>query len=288
MILSFWDNLREWFKNAFTHITLGNVMSLLFGVLIGLLFALLIYVVSLLSSLRKSEKENKFKKEDLCEQDEESNAIKVREYIDNSIARYDDISKTREYGEIIFEIKDIVSTLVLDIAKIYYPSSKHPLFELSIEEAMMLDRYIVEKIEGLFNRKGLRLFKKKNIAWFLSFYDGYKKIQDNRIVKEAKKFRLKDVSNVFMSIKNVINIAGWIKKGTTKLSFSIALNKLAKTCIEIIGSETAKVYSKNVFIVDEERINEAIDETEKLAIESDEKNNENNEFIDEDIVINEN
>ena len=31
MILSFWDNLREWFKNAFTHITLGNVMSLLFG-----------------------------------------------------------------------------------------------------------------------------------------------------------------------------------------------------------------------------------------------------------------
>ena len=282
MVLSFWDNLREWFKNAFTHITLGNVMSLLFGVLIGLLIALLIYVVSLFSSLRKSEKENKFKKEDLCEQDEESNAIKVREYIDNSIARYDDISKTREYGEIIFEIKDIVSTLVLDIAKIYYPSSKHPLFELSIEEAMMLDRYIVEKIEGLFNRKGLRLLKKKNIAWFLSFYDGYKKIQDNKIVKEAKKFKLNDVSNIFMSIKNVLNPARWIKKGTTKLSFSIALNKLAITCIEIIGSETAKVYSKNVFIVDEERINEAIDETEKLAIESDENN------IDEDIVINEN
>lgn len=270
MILSFWDNLREWFKNAFTHITLGNVMSLLFGVLIGLLFALLIYVVSLLSSLRKSEKENKFKKEDLCEQDEESNAIKVREYIDNSIARYDDISKTREYGEIIFEIKDIVSTLVLDIAKIYYPSSKHPLFELSIEEAMMLDRYIVEKIEELFNRKGLRFFKKKNIAWFLSFYDGYKKIQDNRIVKEAKKFRLKDVSNVFMSIKNVIDPAKWIKKASTKISFSIALNKLAITCIEIIGSETAKVYSKNVFMVDEKVIEEAMDETERLAIESDE------------------
>ena len=270
MILSFWDNLREWFKNAFTHITFGNVMSLLFGVLIGLLFALLIYVVSLLSSLRKSEKENKFKKEDLCEQDEESNAIKVREYIDNSIARYDDISKTREYGEIIFEIKDIVSTLVLDIAKIYYPSSKHPLFELSIEEAMMLDRYIVEKIEELFNRKGLRFFKKKNIAWFLSFYDGYKKIQDNRIVKEAKKFRLKDVSNVFMSIKNVIDPAKWIKKASTKISFSIALNKLAITCIEIIGSETAKVYSKNVFMVDEKVIEEAMDETERLAIESDE------------------
>ena len=138
----------------------------------------------------------------------------------------------------------------------------------------------MEKIEGLFNRKGLRLFKKKNIAWFLSFYDGYKKIQDNKIVKEAKKFKLGEVSNVFTSIKNVINIAGWIKKGTTKLSFSIALNKLAKTCIEIIGSETAKVYSKNVFAIDEERIEEAINETEQLALESDN--------VDEDIVKEEN
>ena len=30
--------------------------------------------------------------------------------------------------------------------------------------------------------------------------------------------------------------------------------------------------------MDEERINEAIDETEKLAIESDEENNENKDF----------
>lgn len=255
MTLSFWSTIKEYFIDSFS---LGGLFTLLMGIFIGFLLALLVYVIVLLSNIKKATKANKFNKEDLDEKDNQENEEKVRNYINASIARYDDVRIGLGLSEKIEETKDIIKTLVVDIAKIYYPKSKHPVAELSIDELIMLDRYVMDRIEKVFENKVLRIFKGTKVSTILYILDTKKKVEENKIVKEAKKLHLGGVSKVVVGIANALNPAYWGKKLITKTSTTVGTNKIIKVIIEIVGSETAKVYSKNVFIVDEEKIDEMI------------------------------
>ena len=54
--------------------------------------------------------------------------------------------------------------LINDIARTYYPNSQYPLFELSIEELISLDYYIMKRIEKIFSGKVLSKVKKMKIS----------------------------------------------------------------------------------------------------------------------------
>ena len=49
-------------------------------------------------------------------------------------------------------LKDVCLELMNNIALLYYPDSKRPLGELTIKEILLLDQYLVDKIDDILNK----------------------------------------------------------------------------------------------------------------------------------------
>ena len=152
------------------------------------------------------------------------------------------------------------------IASTYYPESKYPLYELNISELVVLLHYITNRIDEIFDKNILKLFKNMSISNVFKILDIHKKINDNKAVKAVKK-----VNPALKVIKGIVNYANplyWIKKLVVGGTINIAVNKMSLLIIDIVSSETIKVYSKRLFNEEnnllEEMINKEIEEMEEL------------------------
>ena len=177
--------------------------------------------------------------------------------------------------------KTIVQDLALEIASSYYPNSKHPLLELSVDETVVLIGYIQKRINDLLNRKGLRLLLRLKISQIVALSKTTINITSSKVFKTTvnanKKFqRVKKVLNV-------INPATWFRTLVINNTLGIIINKLCLIVIAIVGEETYKIYSKKVFEKEvslETNIDELYEELDKEitdAKESLEKENASND-----------
>ncbi len=226
------------------------------GFIFGIVFLTLFYVLICLISLNKKEKMIKKSNEEVSEE-------KISEIIKNT---QKDFLKQRKSSTTFLALKESVINLVNNIAKEYYPNSNHPIGELSIEELIILDRYIVNKIEEILSSKGLRLLKNIRITTILNIVDANNKIQTNKVVKLSKKMHFpKIVKGINMAL-NIINPFYWFKRLVISPSLNFLIKKILLLTISIVGEEVYKVYSKKIFITDEE-------EVEKLltSLENEEK-----------------
>ena len=105
-----------------------------------------------------------------------------------------------------------------------------------------------------------------SISNVFKILDIHKKINDNKAVKAVKK-----VNPAVKVIKGIVNYANplyWIKKLVVGGTINIAVNKMSLLIIDIVSSETIKVYSKRLFNEEnnllEEMINKEIEEMEEL------------------------
>ena len=103
------------------------------------------------------------------------------------------------------------------------------------------------------------VLKNINISDILAAKDAFDRIDDNRFVRKAKKFHAGSIGEVFSSIKNAINPSYWGRKAVTNVSKKVALNKIARLIIKIVGNGSAMVYSKHLFNTDENSINNESD-----------------------------
>ena len=55
---------------------------------------------------------------------------------------------------------DLSLELSEEIARYYFPKSKFPIYELSIQEMLNLNHYITKRVEELMNGRFFKLFKK--------------------------------------------------------------------------------------------------------------------------------
>ena len=147
-----------------------------------------------------------------------------------------------------------------------YPNSKYPLFELNVNELLILCHYISDRIDTVFDKKVLKPFKNMSISNVFKLLDIHKKVNDNKAVKAVKK-----VNPVVKVIKGIVNYANplyWIKKLVVGGTINIAVNKMSLLIIDIVSSETIKVYSKRLFNEEnnllEDMINKEIAEMEEL------------------------
>lgn len=255
MLLSFIQNL----KNYFSNISFFDLIPFFLGVALGFILCALIYILVLLGSVKKET--NKIEKISV---DREIINIKIN----NTKNRYLAESNSLKTNERINLLKDVCWELMNDIASSYYPSSPHPLFELSIEELIQLDYYIMNRIESIFSSKILSYVKKVRIVTIEKLLDRGKKINNSKIKKTADK--VKPVAKGFWTALNVINPIYWIKKMVYDIPYNVIMKRIATTIIEIIGVETSNVYSKDIFgneenyRRDKELIDKEIREIEKI------------------------
>ncbi|MFA5542397.1 MAG: hypothetical protein WDA47_01350 [Bacilli bacterium] len=240
MTLNIFDDIRDLIISLLEKFSWGSVAVLFAGVALGFVMCFFIYLVIVLSSLKKNEIAVHTSKIEIESEE-------VKRVIKSAVNRYVEESSNLPINQKIADIKDISWGLINDIAKMYYPDSAYPIYELSIDEFMELNHYITNRVDTLFKGRIMRTFKKIKVSQILKILDLKRKMDESKAVKVAKKAHVPGFFKATMSVLNVFNPGYWVKKLMINTTLSIGTNKIAKTVIDIVGEETSKVYSKSVF-----------------------------------------
>ncbi len=203
----------------------------------GIGFVVLLYLFVVLISMDDSKKVNK--SSDLDKREIESLIIEAQHNFNNR-------ENVKKLGSFRY-MSDIVTKLTLDISKKFYPDSKYPLLELTIDEVIHLNEYILKRVEELFNKRGLRILKRLKIATIYHITTTTKNIYDSSAAKYAREKELNKKRRLIVGALNIINPFYWVRSFVVNKSFDIIVSKVCLATIAIVGEETYKVYSKKVF-----------------------------------------
>ncbi len=243
MFLNFWDVIRNFFKSVIENITFESIFTLFSGIIIGFGLAILVYFLMASISIKKQS--------EIVENDVEVNNSKCNKQIKMAIDQYKEESQEYTFTQKCSCAKDIAMQLMINIAKVYYPDSKYPLMELSVEEVLKLNSYILTKVENLFNGKILRKMRGFKIASVFKIKDKFDKFSENKVVKVVNKQKLVDKGKNILSILKIFNPSFIFKKVSQGVN-TLLIDKIIIILLKIVGSETAQVYSKNIFKEDDE------------------------------------
>ena len=134
--------------------------------------------------------------------------------------------------------------VVRDISRKYCPEAKYPLYELTLEEALLLNIHISERILKSLEDKKLEIFKKLKLSKVLELNDFKKKVQSNPLYAKMEKYKLLNVLSRGWMIINIANPKYWIKKIFFDGTLEIASRTLGIIIINSIGTESYRVYSR--------------------------------------------
>lgn len=256
------------FKLWIFEFDLNSLISFFVGILFGFAILALIYSVLVVSSIKSKKYVVKTKNDEVTDEE-------IKEIIDNATLQFKD--KTLKGAKnTITHCSTICINLTQDIARKFFPKSKRPFAELSVDELLTLAIYVSNRINELIDRPALRMVKKVKLSTILALGDAKVAIEASELMKVTKKYKLMKVMDAVRGALNVLNPVYWFKRTIMNTTLDFAVHKLCLAIIEIVGEETYKIYSKRVF-------NEEKDlglDVEKIADELDE---DMKDFSDEEI-----
>lgn len=167
---------------------------------------------------------------------------------------------------------DIAYELLEEISRYFYPESKYPMFELSVQELIELNHYISTRVDELLEVPILKNAKKTKIISIINMYEKKRAVEQSKIVKAAKRAKLGKVLKYGSMALNVVNPVYWFRKLVLSTSIDAMTRKLCVVVVGVVGEETAKVYSKKLFDKDVELglVDENMDELLALEEEGEE------------------
>lgn len=241
------------------EINFATLIAFIIGIISGFIVFFLFYFIGCLVSIQK--KRNKLNKQlKNISKDEITDLIKKYQ---NEFLKI-----KKEKKEIVFaDYSSSIINLIKDIASKFYPKSKNPICELSINELIMLDQYIIKKIDALLSKKGLNLFRNLKLSTIITLVNKKNEIDNTKVVKTVKKYKLKKIFDVTLTALNFINPYMWVKKLIVNPLIGHLLKKICLICYSIIGEETYNVYSKQAFINDDDELQELLSSIEKERLE---------------------
>lgn len=237
------------------EINFATLVAFLMGILSGFIILGLLYFIGCLLSLRKKKKKLNEQLKNISQDDIK---LLIKKYQDQYT-----LTK-KEKKELSFSyFTNSLFNLIKDIASKFYPKSKNPVCELSINELIMLDEYIIKKIDTLLSKNGLNLFKNLKLSTIVLLINKKNEIDNTKVVKTVKKYKLQKVFDVALTVLNFINPYIWFKKLVVNPLIGLLVNKICLLCYTIIGEETYNVYSKQAFINDDDELKELLTSIEK-------------------------
>ncbi len=139
--------------------------------------------------------------------------------------------------------------LVEEISKYFFPDSKYPMLELSVNELLNLNHYITSRLDNILDKPILKNTKNLQITKIMSVYDKKKAIEQNKLIKAAKKYKVAKVVKYGAAALNIVNPVYWFRKLVINTSVDVMTRKVCIVVIGIVGEETTKIYSKKLFDV---------------------------------------
>lgn len=231
----------EAFKGLGSEFKWSSFVILLTGILIGFVVSVAVYLIVFLISI-KNEKKIQILKANINEIQEKTEE-EIKEIKDNFLNDSDGLpmkEKTQLLGSTIYKV-------VNTVAMSYYPESKYPLYELSVEELIMFLHYLSNRLDEVFSKGILKPFRKMTISQVFRFIDTKKRIDENKLVKAASKAKPGKVFGTISTVLNYANPIYWFKKAVINTTINLTMNKIFLLVIDIVADETNKAYSKSIF-----------------------------------------
>lgn len=219
---------------------LSALLSFILGVVFGFLLLLLIYLYAVILSMNKNLRLRKADETDIDEEE-------IKLLIEDAQRLFKDKEQRQAVGYAKL-LGNINKELAVDIAKKFYPRSKYPYLELTLDETLQLNHYITDRLEELLEGKIFSLIKGWTLAKLVEINDTKTKIEQNKIVKTARKYG--KVTSTALKVMNAVNPVYWIRKYTKETVMNIIMVRIGLALIAITGEETYKIYSKKVFDID--------------------------------------
>lgn len=221
----------------FIEIDSRAIINFLLGFVTGFVLLFLIWVLLITLSQKK-----RFKKRMLNKLPLENH--EVLELID--IKQNQLVDTVRLTDNAYFSVAlDLSIELVEEIARHYFPNSKYPIYELSIEELLELNRYITYRIDGLVNTRIIKLFKGYRVSKIVSALKMKKAITNSKAMKLSRKLNVSKFYSASRTVLNYANPMYWFRKTTVKPMSEVVVKMVCKQIIALVGEETNKVYSKS-------------------------------------------
>jgi len=160
---------------------------------------------------------------------------------------------------------DLSFELVEDIAAYHFPSSKHPLLELSVNELITLNHYISDRVDEILDTPFLKNMRNVRVTRVVEIFEKKKRIESTKFVRAVKNKRFRFALKATKSVVNVFNPAYWFRKIVINTSVDFMTKHIAMLIIAVVGEETSNVYSKKLFNkkVDFSLVDQELDSLEK-------------------------
>ncbi len=210
------------------------------GIVFGFFFLALLYLYTAIIAVNRKNRKLKLNPPHIDE-------LEISLLIKDAQQQFKNKSLRKEVG-FAEHLKVICLELAGDISRKYYPTSKTPLLELTVEESLLLTHYISNRIDEFLSAKILATIKRRTLAQIKFIYDSKVRISEMKVVKVAEEVQVKKISRAVMGTLNAINPAYWVKRFTVDKLYDLIIIKIAEAIIAITGEETYKVYSKRVFV----------------------------------------
>ena len=240
VIQSIDDFFTKIFSSLKEAITWSTFWTLIAGMVIGFVICSTIYGILLMNSISKKEKEIENIKKDI---DDEKIGNIVEQIKNNYVEESEGLSVTSRFDILGKKIIEIVNK----ISSEYYPESKYPIYELTIEELILFMHYLSNRIGDIFDKPLLAPFKKISIEQIFKILDTKKKIEETKVAKALKKANVGKVSSIIMGGLKYANPIYWVKKLFVGSTINFASRKISLLIIDIVADETNKTYSKSIF-----------------------------------------
>lgn len=155
------------------------------------------------------------------------------------------------YFRVAFELS---FDLIHDIAKHYFPNSAYPIYELSVQELLNLILYIQNRLQKIVNGKIVNLFKNSRISTLVDIINKKKAFDNSKIMKLSQKLKVSKFLEYAKMVLNYGNPIYWFRRFALKPSTTLVIKETCKMIIRITGEETNKVYSKKIFMKEDDPV----------------------------------
>ena len=233
----------------------SSIIAFVIGIGAGMILLLLIFAIIIASEKKKASKVTGATIDKLNEE-------KVKELISNKQKEFIKLVEEDEQ-EYIKTCTTLTMELLHEISSYYFPDSLYPEYELTIIEAANLIHYVVDQVVKQLDRPILRMCYKVKISSIANTINKSRKVKNNKMVKAAGKAA--GTAGNIKTVLNMLNPVMWFNKIVVNGGYAIAIKKLIKAELAIVGRECDKVYSKSLF--NKESDEEAVKKCENQDIE---------------------
>ncbi len=239
--------------------SLNDIKNFLLGLLTGFVL-LALFVAFMLITERQTKSKIKLSTMTSLQDKQVQELIDRRQQEMIDTVKMTDVSYFRVAFDLSFELMN-------EIARYYFPKSKYPMYELSIEEILDLTKYITTRIEGLVNGRFVRKFKNYRVSTIIDILNKKKALDNSKLMKLSQKLQISKFYSVGKAVLNYANPIFWFRKLAIKPSTTLVTKEVCKFIIQIFGEETNKIYGKKLHEapVDIDKVEAEIDQ----AIEED-------------------